>query len=179
MPLSRGSSQLRDWTAFLSVCCIGRRVLRHQQHLGSQCIFTPIHIYIPYWLLPVVFLWRIWVYITATITATEFIIIRYRRNKKLIHSINEKRYLALLISDNGVLQLSSSSARWYMFTRVVSELLNGNLLLFFGTESSGIGVSWVTLLPIFPKWSRKYLVMSSRFVFRGFSFAYHWKKKNP
>ena len=110
-------------------------------------------------------------------TATEFIIICYRSNKKLIHSINEKRYLALLISDNDVLQLSSSSARWYMFTRVVSELLNGNLLLFFGTESSGIRVSWVTLLPIFPKWSRKYLVMSSRFVFRGFSFAYHWKKK--
>lgn len=74
-------------------------------------------------------------------TATEFIIICYRSNKKLIHSINEKRYLALLISDNDVLQVSSSSARWYMFTRVVSELLNGNLLLFFGTESSGILVS--------------------------------------
>ena len=111
------------------------------------------------------------------ITATEFITIYHRRNKKLIHSIDEKRYLALLISDNEVLQLSSSSARSYMFTRAASELLDGNLLLFFGTESAGIGVSWVTLLPIFPKWSRKYLVMSSRFVFRGFSFAYHWKKK--
>lgn len=75
------------------------------------------------------------------ITATEFTVICYSRNKKLIHSINEKRYLALLVSDNDVLQLASSLARSYIFTSVVSEHLNGNLLLFFGIESAGIGVS--------------------------------------
>ena len=76
-----------------------------------------------------------------SVIATEFIVISYSRNRKQNHSINEKRYLALLPSDNDVLQLASSSARSYIFTSVVSEHLNGNLLFFFETESAGIGVS--------------------------------------
>lgn len=52
-----------------------------------------------------------------------------------------KRYLALLVSDNDVLHPASSSARSYIFTSVVSEHLDGNLLFFFGIESAGIGVS--------------------------------------
>ena len=35
MPSSRGSSQPRDRTHVSYICCIGRRVLYHEQHLGS------------------------------------------------------------------------------------------------------------------------------------------------
>lgn len=88
----------------------------------------------------------------------------------------KKSYLALLVSDSDVLHIASSSARSYILTSVVSGHLDDNLLFFFGIGSAGIGTSWVKLLVVFPKWSRKYLVMSSRLVFRGLSLAYCWKK---
>lgn len=81
------------------------------------------------------------------------------------------------VSDQDIRLPVSSSERSYIFTRVVSEHLEANLLFFFGTGSAGIGSSWFEL-SVFPEWARKYLVMSSRFVFRGFSFAYHWEGKN-
>ena len=36
MPSSRGSSPPRDGTHVSYVCCIGRKVLDHKRHLGSQ-----------------------------------------------------------------------------------------------------------------------------------------------
>lgn len=80
-------------------------------------------------------------------------------------------------SDQDIRLPVSSSERSYIFTSVVSEHLEDNLLFFFGTGSAGIGASWFKL-SMLPEWSRKYLVMSSRFVFRGFSFACHWEGKN-
>ena len=43
MPYSRGSSPPRDRTHVSRISCIGRRVLHHQQHLGSPIImhFSP------------------------------------------------------------------------------------------------------------------------------------------
>ena len=38
MPSSRGSSQPRDWTPVSYVSCIGRWVLYHWHHLGSQVV---------------------------------------------------------------------------------------------------------------------------------------------
>lgn len=114
---------------------------------------------------------------TLTNIPIKYTVIYYSSNGKLIRRVNGKRYLALPVSVNDALHPVSSSERSYIFTSLVSEHLNGNLLIFFGIESAGIGVSWVKLLSVFPEWSRKYLVMSSRFVLRGFSFAYHWERK--
>ena len=41
MPSSRESSRLQDRAHVSQVCCIGRRVLYHQQYLGRPCIGKP------------------------------------------------------------------------------------------------------------------------------------------
>lgn len=87
-------------------------------------------------ILLVLYFWK-----TLTVTAMAFIAICHSSDRKLIHGIKTKRYLALLVSDSDVLQPASSSARSYIFTSVVSKHLGGDLLLFFGIERAGIGVS--------------------------------------